>query len=546
MDCFRCKSANPIESKYCGACGAPLDFDALVATTVQAQLKDELNAKVKEQKIVTVEITDAVRERLLGWVKWLGIAATVITSALAVVGIKSVSDIVNRAKEFEKTTNEQMDHIKALADRATIGATDVTELERKTTAKLAAIDEKLQERVSRLQEVSNENTQQLTELSKAVRSLTFQKPPKGHGQIPYHLALDTLLGTTEAARLARADKLLFQITGNTGGVKNSSFQQLVANAMTQAFAANNPNDRPAFLYLLGNIVYYNGLTQEYYPQFYAPYAKYPAPIFAIPGNHDGSTLMQQDAPNQPVEPSLFAYMQNFCASVQKILPEAGGSGRKSMIEPNSFWTLTAKLATIIGLYTNVPSGGALDDDQRNWLVSELRNAPNDRALILTMHHSPYSADIFHSGSPYMTAVLQDAINKAGRVPNLVLSASMNLYQRFEVTIASGQKVPFLVVGTGGYWRLHKLEKVRQGDWDDAHKVQFMAGVDDRHGFLTLEITKTTITGKFVAVSQQEGTSSPFVQTADAFSYSAEPIILAANQKVEMLSAGAKSANADQQ
>jgi hypothetical protein len=88
MDCFRCKTANPDASKFCGVCGAPLDFDALVKAAVQTQFKDELNARVKEQKVVTVEITDAVRERLLGWVKWLGIGATLITSALAVAGIK--------------------------------------------------------------------------------------------------------------------------------------------------------------------------------------------------------------------------------------------------------------------------------------------------------------------------------------------------------------------------------------------------------------------------------------------------------------------------
>ena len=44
---------------------------------------------------------------------------------------------------------------------------------------------------------------------------------------------------------------------------------------------------PAFLYHLGDVIYFDGLASEYYPQFYRPYEHYPNPILAIPGNHDG-------------------------------------------------------------------------------------------------------------------------------------------------------------------------------------------------------------------------------------------------------------------
>ena len=41
-----------------------------------------------------------------------------------------------------------------------------------------------------------------------------------------------------------------------------------------------------------------------------------------------------------------------------------------MIQPNVYWTLEATFATIIGLYTNVPEGGMLDQDQIDWLQKE--------------------------------------------------------------------------------------------------------------------------------------------------------------------------------
>jgi Calcineurin-like phosphoesterase len=43
---------------------------------------------------------------------------------------------------------------------------------------------------------------------------------------------------------------------------------------------------PAFFYHLGDVVYYDGEHASYYQQFYDTYLHYPAPIFAIPGNHD--------------------------------------------------------------------------------------------------------------------------------------------------------------------------------------------------------------------------------------------------------------------
>jgi len=47
---------------------------------------------------------------------------------------------------------------------------------------------------------------------------------------------------------------------------------------------------PRFFYHLGDVVYFNGQSINYPSQFYEPYQYYDAPIFAIPGNHDGDTV----------------------------------------------------------------------------------------------------------------------------------------------------------------------------------------------------------------------------------------------------------------
>src|SRR5205085_7642757 len=90
-------------------------------------------------------------------------------------------------------------------------------------------------------------------------------------------------------------------------------------------------------------------------QFYKPYEHYLAPIFAVPGNHDGDNV----AP----ETSLEAFMRNFCSLHPVHTPEAREIQRDAMTQPNVFWTLVTPVCTIIGLYTNVPEGGKIRQDQ---------------------------------------------------------------------------------------------------------------------------------------------------------------------------------------
>src|ERR1700694_1090579 len=92
-------------------------------------------------------------------------------------------------------------------------------------------------------------------------------------------------------------KLVFHCVGDTGGVHGDDIQMNVANAMeAQIKSAAADADKPAFFYHLGDVVYYNGLTNLYGAQFYEPYKFYPGAIFAIPGNHDGDIRTRKGDP----------------------------------------------------------------------------------------------------------------------------------------------------------------------------------------------------------------------------------------------------------
>jgi hypothetical protein len=73
--------------------------------------------------------------------------------------------------------------------------------------------------------------------------------------------------------------------GDTGSVVGPATQSLVADKMVTDFNEANAADVPAFLFHLGDVVYFFGEATYYYDQFYEPYRDYPAPILAIPGNH---------------------------------------------------------------------------------------------------------------------------------------------------------------------------------------------------------------------------------------------------------------------
>ena len=119
-----------------------------------------------------------------------------------------------------------------------------------------------------------------------------------------------------------------------------------------------------------NGVNYNGELSQYPQQSYEPCAHDPTPIFAVPGNHDGDPL--------PGSHSLDGFLANSCTISPQVPGQAQSTGRSTMTQPNVYWTLVAPFITVLGLYTNVPQGGQLDDTQVAWLQTELAAPPPRR------------------------------------------------------------------------------------------------------------------------------------------------------------------------
>src|SRR5215471_10387764 len=314
------------------------------------------------------------------------------------------------------------------------------------------------------------------------RNVSFQPLPRPLGLPPYHYDLVENFPTIGEA-IARDKKLVFHVVGDSGGVQDGEFQNNVAEQMIEDLT-NGKGAKPQFCYHVGDVVYFTGMKDDYYAQFYEPYAHYDIPILSIPGNHDGEV----DDPK--VQRSLDGWVQYFMQAHPDVDPLAKDAPRVQLNLPNVYWTLVTPFATIIGLYTNVPEGGSIDSTQQQWVTNEFATAPTDRSLILALHHPIYSFDVYHSGSARMADVLENAIHDTGRVPNLVLSGHVHDYQRIEQTIAPDGPTPFIVCGNGGY---HNLHAIHSADGDKAPDTGAVLKYGKKTwGFMTLTIDKNTI------------------------------------------------------
>lgn len=132
--------------------------------------------------------------------------------------------------------------------------------------------------------------------------------PPAPGLPPYRISLDTILDPATIKSIEDSGKLVFHSVGDTGGVNTPTYIEGVSRFMECDMAYSRRPDRPSFFYHLGDVVYYDGESANYWPEFYEPYLNYHAPIVAIPGNHDGD--VNPATANRVYRPSFATFVPN--------------------------------------------------------------------------------------------------------------------------------------------------------------------------------------------------------------------------------------------
>ena len=308
-------------------------------------------------------------------------------------------------------------------------------------------------------------------------------------------AADALFGLQDAygsnhgplviEKIKNAKKIIFHSCGDSGASEQRKYRNelKVSDQVTLDSAQSDEANRPAFLFHLGDVVYNFGEAQYYYDQFYDAFRNYPAPIFAIPGNHDSFVV-----PGTPDnETPLAIFQRNFCAKQPVITNEARSLHRTAMTQPGVYFALDAPFVRIIGLFSNaLEDPGVISNEDGKWpvvkndqldfLSAQLKRIKKENykgAVLLAVHHPPYTympppkkgAGGNHSPSVVMLSQIDEVCLKEGIYPHAVLSAHAHNYQRFSRTMQfAGREidVPFIVCGDGGH-NVNPLVRAKKGE-----------------------------------------------------------------------------------
>ncbi len=325
---------------------------------------------------------------------------------------------------------------------------------------------------------------------------------------PPRMDLAKVLGEGPLAPYVAARRISFHAAGDTGPSAKSHIETEAGVADTMAADLSAAaGQAPAFLFHLGDVVYSFGEHQYYYDQFYEPFRDYDAPIFAIPGNHDGFPSEEGGEGNNE---SLFAFLRNFCAAAPGPSPDSGGLVRTAMTQPGVYFTLEAPFVSIVGVYSNVLEGPgvisseggrypAIGDEQLAFLIEELtrlkpQREAGERAVILAVHHPPLSVDKKHGGARGLAEDIDKACEQAGLRPDAVLSGHAHLYQRYTRTV-DGAEIPYIVAGSGG----HNVEAAKASAKEPPEGYELAGEPIEEYGYLTLTVDMSGNTPKLTVV-----------------------------------------------
>jgi hypothetical protein len=277
--------------------------------------------------------------------------------------------------------------------------------------------------------------------------------------------LSDIIGSQLVQQIQANGKIVFHAVGDTGAMTLTQWNEdEVSVADMMAKDLNNPvaADNVSFFFHLGDVIYQFGDDATmYYEQFYEPYRTYNAPIFAIPGNHDGMTHLKNEKP-------LIPYLDNFCAATPATSPDAQGLIRDTMTQPGVYFTLDAPFVSIIGLYSNILDGypggiisnyqgkyPAISNVQLTYLteqlqrIDQLRKNGQPTAIVVATHHPPYAGLSSKGGSPMMLEDLDNVFTQTGIWPDAVLSGHTHHYERWTRNV-NGKEIPYIIAGCGGY------------------------------------------------------------------------------------------------
>ncbi|MEW2297450.1 metallophosphoesterase [Streptomyces sp. NPDC006743] len=255
-------------------------------------------------------------------------------------------------------------------------------------------------------------------------------------------------------RRTEADRFSFMVIGDTGEGGESQY------AVVPGFLEASRDT--SFAVLASDVIYPVGSTDDYGTKFFRPYRDYPAPIYAIPGNHDWyedlSGFMRvfcDDAPPLPPEPRPRALSRAWWRALLWHRPRPADEQRlaearklrsapgQQAVQPGPYWAVDAGPLRIVGIDTGLL--GTVDAEQGAWL-REVSRGPRPKILVTG---SPLYVDGEHHPCPIDGGgTVDDIVRDPAHHYVAAIGGDIHNYQRYPVDV-DGRTVQYVVCGGGG-------------------------------------------------------------------------------------------------
>jgi hypothetical protein len=271
-------------------------------------------------------------------------------------------------------------------------------------------------------------------------------------------------GDPLVADYAHRDAISFLVMGDTGEGDASQYA-VVPPLLSQA-------GNTAFLFICSDVVYPAGEILEYRDKFFRPYRDYPAPIYAVPGNHDWyddlvgfmSHLCSADQ-RPPRSAGAFAssaWLRDLLSSRPRSADRAAVADMRALRaapdqqarQSGPYLAIDAGPVRLVGIDTGIT--GSIDRDQAAWLRRVSAESPRPKILL--------------TGKPIYVdgAYRAGAIEDGGRVDDIVTAREHNYiaaiggdihnYQRYPVGLSDGRTIQYIVAGGGGAF-MHSTHQI---------------------------------------------------------------------------------------
>ncbi|MGH8836338.1 MAG: metallophosphoesterase family protein [Actinomycetes bacterium] len=282
-------------------------------------------------------------------------------------------------------------------------------------------------------------------------------------------------GVAPVFRIDRTDlagtDFSFLIIGDPGEGDMSQFAVVPALNLVGA--------NSAFAVLCSDVVYPTGIGDDYGRKFFQPYQAYPAPMYAVPGNHDwydglgGFMRIFCDAPALPKEtprPGSRWFgrtrLRDWFWAPTRLVDETAlttarglrGGPRQLGTQPGPYWVLDAGPLRIVGIDTGIIGG--IDADQGAWL-REVSADP--RPKILVTGKPIYARNRYDPCPLEGGGAVDDIVRDPANGYLAVIGGDIHNYQRYPVRVGD-RMIQYIVAGGGGAFMhaTHTIPRISVG------------------------------------------------------------------------------------